>query len=347
MTRDLPEHVSWMRDRHGKIRWRFRRKGFKSVYLHGSPGSAQFMAEYEAALAGKPIEIGESRTLPGTVNAAIVAFYKSLAFTKNKAITQQSDRRILEAFRARHGGKRLHMMERRHIYDVLAEKQDTPARQRHLLRLIRMLLAFAIEQGWRTDNPALGITLPAYKTQGFHSWSEDELRQYEQHHPVGTKARLALALLLYTAARRNDVVQLGPRDIRDGRLSFTYSKNDSGVDFKVPAPLAEVIAATTMIGTKTFLVTDQGEPFKAAVFGNKFKEWCCEAGLPHCSPHGLRKACLRRMAEAGCSEDFIAAVSGHKNMDEIRTYVRAARKALMADEAIAKTLARFPGQGKK
>jgi hypothetical protein len=51
------------------------------------------------------------------------------------------------------------------------------------------------------------------------------------------------------------------------------------------------------------------------------------------------------MAEAGCSEDYIASISGHKSMNEIRTYVRAASKARMADEGMSKTLAHFPENG--
>jgi hypothetical protein len=50
------------------------------------------------------------------------------------------------------------------------------------------------------------------------------------------------------------------------------------------------------------------------------------------------------MAEAGCSEDFIASISGHKDMREIRTYVEAANKAKMATEGMAKTLAAFPAK---
>jgi hypothetical protein len=58
-----------------------------------------------------------------------------------------------------------------------------------------------------------------------------------------------------------------------------------------------------------------------------------------CSEALLR---LRRMAEAGCSEDYIASISGHKDMREIRTYVQAANKARMASEGMARTLATSP-----
>jgi integrase len=348
MTRLRLRYVDEIKDRYGKTRYYFRRAG-QRVPLPGHPGSAEFMAAYQAALDPTPevkIEIGVSRTAPGTINAAIVAFYKSLGFTKNRSITRQTDSNILEAFRAKHGDKRIALMERKHVLNIIAEKAGKPAAQRNLLRVIRILLAFAVEQGLRPDNPALGIKLKPVDTDGYHSWTEEELRQYEERHPVGTKARLALAVPLYTAQRRTDVVALGPPNISVGengeqRLRFTQSKTGAVMDIPLAVPLAEIIAATNMVGVKTFLVTDQGRPFTPAGFGNWFRERCNEAGLTQCSAHGLRKAFLRRMAEAGCSEDFIASISGHKDMREIRVYVAAANKSRMATEGMARTLARF------
>src|SRR5665811_1086231 len=42
----------------------------------------------------------------------------------------------------------------------------------------------------------------------------------DRKYPVGTKPRLALSLLLYTACRREDVVRLGPQHIRNNRGRF-------------------------------------------------------------------------------------------------------------------------------
>jgi len=137
-----------------------------------------------------------------------------------------------------------------------------------------------------------------------------------------------------------------PSNMRNGRLIFAYSKNKTEMNIPVAAPLAETIAATPMIGVKTFLVTEYGKPFTAAGFGNWFRERCDEAGLPHCTAHGMRKAFLRRMAEAGCSEDYIASISGHRDMREIRKYLQAANRTRMATEGMAKTLAYFPETGK-
>jgi hypothetical protein len=83
MTRLRLKYVNVVRKNGGRIYHYFRRPGFARVPLPGLPGSAEFMEAYQAALAGAPkLEIGASRTIPGTVNAAIAAFYKSHKFTK-------------------------------------------------------------------------------------------------------------------------------------------------------------------------------------------------------------------------------------------------------------------------
>jgi integrase len=339
----LLKYIDPVYKKNGKVYFYFRRHG-KRRPLPGAYNSPEFLEAYAALRNGafKPDEIGADRTKPGTVNAAIVLYYKHPSFTKNKAITQQTDRNILEAFRAKHGDKRIALLQEHHIEAMIGEKAGKPAAQRNLLRVLRSLLKVSVKAKLRRDNPALGVELERLETTGYHSWSEEELRQYEARHQIGTKARLALDLLLYTAERRKDVVALGPPNMRNGRFVYTASKNDAELDIPVAEPLAATIAATPMIGVKTFLVTEYGKPFTPAGFGNWFRERCNEAGLKHCSAHGLRKAFLRRMAEAGCSEDYIASISGHRDMREIRKYVQAANRAKMATAGMAQTLAAFP-----
>jgi len=341
-TRRL-KYVEPVPKKNGNVYFYFRRHS-KRTPLPGAYNSPEFLEAYWALRNGNTakVEIGAERTKPGTVNAAVVALYKHHSFTKNKPITQQTDRNILEAFRTKHGDKRIALLPEQHIEAMLDEKAGAPSAQRNLLRVLRTLLDVAVRLKMRRDNPARGIKLDLIKTSGYHSWTETELRQYEARHPVGTKARLALDLLLYTAERRKDVVALGPPNMRNGRFVYTASKNDAELDIPVAEPLAATIAATPMIGVKTFLVTEYGKPFTPAGFGNWFRERCNEAGLKHCSAHGLRKAFLRRMAEAGCSEDYIASISGHRDMREIRKYVQAANKAKMATDGMARTLAMFP-----
>jgi integrase len=154
-----------------------------------------------------------------------------------------------------------------------------------------------------------------------------------------------MALLLYTAQRRGDIVRMGPQHVRTGMITVRAQKTSrtTGKTLLIPIhpALAELLAATPARHL-TFLTTKTGAPFSAAGFGNKVREWCDEAGLPDCTAHGLRKAQCRRLAEAGCSEHEIAAISGHESLSEIRTYTRAAEQTRMAKSAMETVTAAFP-----
>ena len=147
-----PKFVQAFIDRNGKPRFYFRRAGFKSVPLPGLPWSPQFMEAYEAALSGQPLQIGASRTKPGTVSAAIIGYYCDQSFLTLAPSTQRPLRGILEHFRAEHGDKRIALLQRQHIITLLKSKKRFAAR--HWLMAIRALMKYAVEIGLRDDNPA-------------------------------------------------------------------------------------------------------------------------------------------------------------------------------------------------
>src|SRR5437764_4887290 len=105
------------------------------------------------------------------------------------------------------------------------------------------------------------------------------------NYPIGSRARLALALLLYTAQRRSDVIRMGRQHIRDGAIHVTQKKTGVALAIPLHPKLAAIIEATRS-DHLTFLVTRDGSPFSRGGFGNLFREWCNEAGLPkECSAH--------------------------------------------------------------
>jgi integrase len=328
-----PKFVQAFIDRNGKPRFYFRRPGFKSVPLPGLPWSPQFMEAYEAALSGQSLPIGASRTKPGTVSAAVIGYYYDQSFLALALSTQRARRGILERFRAEHGDKRIALLQRQHIITLLRSKKRFAAR--HLLMAIRALMKHAVETGLREDNPAVGVKLPNLKTDGYHSWTEAEIEQFEAYHGPGTRARLALALLLNTGQRRGDVIRLGRQHIRDGFIHVRQQK--TGIELEIPIhPAVAAIIAETPAHHLTLLTTQTDKPFSAAGFGNWFRDRCNEAGLRHCSAHGLRKATARRLAEAGCTMHEIAAITGHASLSEVQRYTKAADQKRLALSAMEK-----------
>jgi hypothetical protein len=102
------------------------------------------MAAYSAALASVPEEIGERRTLPGTISALVVAYYRSDEWQHRLGVdTKKMRRRIIERFRAQHGDKRVAFLQREHILQMLAAVEK-PTAKRHWLMAIRGLMRAAV-----------------------------------------------------------------------------------------------------------------------------------------------------------------------------------------------------------
>jgi integrase len=338
MTRLHLAFVKAYKDRHGKQRCYYRRPGFKSVALPGEVGSAEFMAAYQAALDGETAprrQIGAERTKPGSLSALIVAYYTSTDFLQLAASSQRSRRNIMERLREKHGDKSVVGLEGRHVRAMLDAKAATPEAANNLRKALRTLMVFAVERDWRKDDPTQGIRKLRSKTEGHKSWSDAEIAKFEQHWAPGTRARRALALLLYTAQRRSDVVTMGRQHVRDGRISVRQQKTTRRLAIKIhPALQAELDLAPA--DDLTFLTVQGGAPFSPPGFTNWFVECSKAAGLTNCTPHGLRKAAARRLAEAGCSANEIASVTGHTTLKEVAHYTAAADQEGLADTAIGR-----------
>ena len=336
MRLKLPRHVHGFTDRHGKARHYLRQPGRKPVALPGLPYSPEFMEAYQAASQGTVVarEIGAGRTKPGTVNAAIVAYYNSEAWAMLKLGTQRARRNVLTLLRQEHGDKRIAKLTARPLVAVLSKRK--PFAARNWLKTIRGLCQFAVAAGLLAEDPTRDIKMKAPRSTGFHSWDETQIEQFEKRHEVGSKARLALGLLLYTAQRRGDIIRLGRQHVRDGALSVTQEKTGTEITIPVHKDLLALIAAAPS-GHLNFLITEKGKPFTAAGFGNWFADRCNEAGLPKgCRAHGLRKAACRRLAESGASAPEIAAISGHLSIREVQRYIAAADRKMMAVSGMEK-----------
>jgi integrase len=329
----LPKHCCWAIDRHGKRRVRFRKGGF-STYIAGTPWSEPFMRAYAAALDGVGAkDIGAKRTKPGSFNALCVSYYRSPEFRGLRPSTQTGRRQIIERFRAEHGDKPVARLERAHIKDIIGAKADTPEAANNLLKVLRVMLDIAVDAGTIDSNPAQSVKRYRAKGEGVHPWSEEEAAQYEAHHAVGTRGRLAYDLALNIGQRRGDLVRMGWQHVQGDEIAVRQEKTDEPLMIPITAELARSLALVPRTNL-TFLLTDRGAPFTPKGLGNWFRQQCDAARLPQCSIHGLRKLCATRLANAGCSTDMIKAITGHKSLAEVARYTRTANQRRLARQAL-------------
>ena len=347
LMRRPPKYVHGFIDRHGKPRFYFRRAGFKKVPLPGLPWSGQFMEAYEQAIAGQPasLDVGAKHTKPGSIRALAISYFQSVDYRSMQARTQRVYRGLIERFSEqadkdgnKFGDKRAALIGREHVVRLLATKADKPEAANQFRKVLRAMMKHAVEIGLRADDPTRDVRAIRVRSDGFHSWSDAEIAQFEKCHPIGSRARLAFALLLYTGQRRSDVVRMGCQHVRDGVLTVRQQKTGTKLSIPVHPTLQAIL--NTVSDNLAFLTTQFGKPFTSNGFGNWFRNQCNAAGLPQCSAHGLRKAAARRLAEAGCTAHEIASITGHASLKQIAHYTRAADQGRLASAAMEKVKTR-------
>jgi len=327
-------------DRHGNVRVYVRVPGRPKVRINERFGTDEFMAAYHAAIAGATDGPRQARAAKrGSFRHLCQLYFASPAFQRLDQSTQSWQRRALDGVCTKNADKPVAMMQGRHVRRIRDELANTPAAANHRLKALRALFAWAVEEDEAPHNPTLGVKKIKYASEGHHSWTVEEIEQYKKRHRLGTKARLALDILRFTTGRREDAVRLGPQHVRNGRVQFRQAKNEHRNPVDIDIPLHPEFAASieaTPSGHLTFLITEYGKPYTPAGFGNAMRDWCDQANLHHCSAHGLRKATPTLMAEAGATPHELMAITGHRSLEEVERYTRAAQKKKLADAAMAK-----------
>lgn len=321
--------VSKHRGRDGRIRWRARGKGKPEIMLPGVYGSPEFIAAWQE-WKNERAEIGAGRTLPGSLSALLAAYYTSPEFGALSKATQMQYRATLERLRVKNGDKPKEVLTRKNIIAIRDQLKPEPSNM--MLRAIRHVCRYAVLREMLGVDPTAGLKKVRTKSTGFHSWTDEDVEQFEAFWPVGSRERLALALLLYTAQRRSDVVRLGRQHASNGALTFRQVKTGVRLTIPIVEPLRQAIEAGPT-GSLTYLETGLGKPFTAAGFGNWFGAACRKAGLTACTAHGLRKAAATRLANAGCTAHEIQSITGHKTLGEVQRYTRDADQKRLAEAA--------------
>lgn len=228
------------------------------------------------------------------------------------------------------------------IAAAVDRRATTPFAAINYLKTVRALFQWAVGAGLVRDDPTAGVKAARPKTSGFMTWTEDDIQRFEARWPIGTRQRLALAILLYTGLRRGDACILGRQHIRemtvageDGRPRtarlFCLRTQKTGAEVYIPVrtELQEIIDASPC-GDLSFLGTEYGRTRTKEGFGEWFAAACREAGVDG-RAHGLRKAGATRLANNGATERELQAIFGwSEGSRESAAYTRAADRLRLA-----------------
>lgn len=323
------KYVNEYRDRAGKVRRYFRRGAVRKP-LPGEVGSPEFMSAYQALLGERPPQTAK---LAGSLGLLITEFYASRAFRNLKQSSRRTYRSALEPIAKAHG-HRIANITHRQAAKLVSDIADKPAMANLTKRVLQALYKHATKNGWVDANPVIGVE--RYKTGTHHTWTEGELRTFEAKWPLGTRQRLAYELLLQTAQRVGDVARMTRGDIVGGELHVVQQKTGAELHLPIRIQLERAMRACPTRGLSLIGRTD-GRPMTRGGLTRLMTDAIEKAGLPaKCVSHGLRKAALRRIAEAGGTSKQIAAWSGHKTLGEVERYTAAADQRRLARDAVGR-----------
>src|SRR4029453_13584485 len=81
------------------------------------------------------------------------------------------------------------------------------------------------------------------------TWNDGGIAQFERRWPLGTRERLAFALLLYTGQCGGDVVKMVRSDIVDGRIRVAQDKARKGTTNELMIPIHPALARALQAGS--------------------------------------------------------------------------------------------------
>ena len=334
MPRPRPPHLHRQVTQHGKTVWYARIGKGPRMRIRAEFGTAEFDAEYQAAISGAP-RLKKGAAAAGSLAWLIERYREVDAWTSLSLATRRQRENIFKQVIATAGKTAYSDITSATIADGRDRRVATPFQARHFLDTMRGLFEWATEAGLVKTNPAAAVKYPKLKSgDGFPVWAEEDVAAYEARWPLGTRQRVWIAVLLYTGLRRGDAVRLGRQHVRDGVATIKTQKTNTEVHLPLLAPLREALDAGPT-SDLAFICGSNGKPMTKESFGNAFSDACRAAGVKK-SAHGLRKIGANRAAYKGATVAQLNAIFGWTGSKMASLYTANADRKRLAQDAIGK-----------
>lgn len=330
----------------GQYRYRVRPEGKRKqrIRIYCGPGDEDFQRQYLAARRGEqpePLKKASEYAKPQSIAWLVNGYYEYLEERVKAGTTSAKTLK-----------KKKNLLNRLIVdpdmvmlipREKLIEKQDemgaTPAQADAFIEAIGVMYDWALERKYIKENTARGIKSVYRKGEGATPWKAADVKKFFAHHRVGTKPYAAMAVLLWTGCRIEDLTILGRKYecVIDGFEALRWTplkKGSSEVCIPLLPPLKTATRAAAVQGN-TYVLAKGGKPLSSGDSASAmFKRWCQDAGLGHLSAHGVRKGLAEVLAELGCSQYEIMAILGHSEAKTSEVYTKRVERWKLAKVAL-------------
>lgn len=279
--------------------------------LAGKPGSPDFIASYNAAVA--------LRKAPpqGVILSILQGYQASVEFQKLADRTQADYIKQIKKIEKEFGDLPLAALADRRTRGVFMEWRDRLAlRSRRQADyswvVLARVISWALGRGLVLANPCEKGGRIYDGSRADKVWTADDEAAFLRSAPK--HLHLPLLLGLWTGQRQGDLLSL-PWSAYDGeKIRLRQSKTGVRVAVPVGAPLKAALDATKKRST-IILVSSDKKPWTSGGFGSSWRKACAKAGVVGVTFNDLRGTAVTRLALAGCTEAEIATLTGHKLRD--------------------------------
>ena len=311
----------------------------KNYYYHrgtgkritGNPGTPEFVASYAEAAQRGPTDVG-------TFSSLITGFADSPEFQKLAEKTRKDYRRYLDNLRDEFGSLPIDALSDRRIrqdfFDWRDQFADKPRTADYAWSVLRRVLSWAYDRGKIDINHAI-------KPGRLYDSDRSDLIWLPEHIAAFCKVasdelKLALILAISTGQRQGDLLKMTWGQYDGQWINHRQSKGKKRVSVPIHRDLKKILDQVPKRST-LILTTPTGVPWKSDWFRNRWRDASKAAGIKDLHFHDLRGTAVTMLAEAGCSNAEIAAITGH-SMQHVETiltkYVSLTRD--LAQSAMAK-----------
>jgi integrase len=268
---------------------------------------------------------------PATLGGVIEKYLASGDYQAKSRNTQRVYRRVLDRLKEIAGRGLIADLREHHVREI--RKRFLPATALADLSVIvlRILWVFAKEElaMHLAVNPAGDIRRLHKNPKAYEPWPDDIIAKFEDHVRANSIARMALLLLLFTGQRVGDVAAMKWSQY-DGKGIGVRQQKTSTLLW-IPCHVHHKAALDAAPRHSEFIV---GKSFTGDGLSNVVRRALRRIGAEQFTTHGLRKNAAIALAEAGCTPQQIAAVTGHRSWKMIQHYIAAADQKRLAAQAI-------------
>lgn len=302
--------------------------------LPGEPGSPEFMAAYNAAVAAKV------KPPEGILRSIILQFEQSAEFSQLAPRTQADYKKHLDKIEDEFGTFPIEGLRRDKARSIFFEWKDGLARSSlrqadYAWTVFARCLSWAVGRRLVPANPLEKGGRLYRGTRAESVWSEDEESQLLA--VASPQLRLAFMLAIWTGQRQGDLLRL-PWSAYDGKkIRLRQSKTGARVVVPVAADLKALLDAEKR-SSPVILTQRDGKPWTQEGFSSSWRKALKRAKIEGRTFHDLRGTAVTRLAIAQCTEAEIAAVTGH-SLRDVRSILDAHylhRDPKLAESAITK-----------